>query len=153
MSPVALIILFIAGIAAVIVEMLIPGMIVGICGAICMVTSIVLAYNRDYTLLGHVLSGCTFFSIPILAVIWYKIFSKTLAMHESEEGFTSANEKLNDLIYKEGVTLTPLHPSGIVIIDGERVDVVTNGTMIEKDVKVKVVEVGGNRVVVTSVKE
>ena len=151
MGPISLIVLFIVGTGAVIAEMFVPGMIIGICGAVCIITSIVMAYNADYTILGHALFGCGIFSIPILLIIWYKVFSKTFSIDESEKGFSSSDEKLKDLLSLEGVTLTPLHPSGIVLIDGKRVDVVTTGDMIEKDTKVKVIEVEGNRVVVRTV--
>ncbi|MGR3220072.1 MAG: NfeD family protein [Candidatus Anammoxibacter sp.] len=152
MGPISLIVLFIAGTGAVIAEMFIPGMIIGICGAICIITSIVMAYNADYNILGHALLGSGFLSIPILLIIWYKIFSKTFAINESEKGFSSSDEKLKDLLSLEGVALTPLHPSGIAMINGKRIDVVTTGNMMAKDTKVKVVEVEGNRVVVRTVK-
>ena len=152
MGPISLIVLFIVGTGAVIAEMFVPGMIIGICGVVCIITSIVMAYNADYNILGHVLFGCGVFSIPILLVIWYKVFSTTFAIKESEKGFSSSDEKLKDLLSLEGVSLTPLHPSGIVLIDGKRVDVVTAGNMIAKDTKVKVIEVEGNRVVVRTVK-
>ena len=152
LGPFSLIVLFIIGIGAVITEMFIPGMIVGICGIVCMITSIVFAYNTNHNILGHVLISCSIFSIPILLIIWYKIFSKAFSIKESEKGFSSSNHELKELISKEGVTITPLHPSGIVLIDGKRVDVVTYGNMIGKNVKVKVVEVEGNRIVVKTVK-
>ena len=153
MGTFSLIVLFAAGIVAVIVEMLIPGMIVGICGALCIITSIVYAYYNGFTTLGHLLLGISIFSMPILALIWYKIFSRTLANSETEKGFTSADEELKKLISEEGITLTTLHPSGIVLFEGKRVDVVTEGSMIEKDKKVVVCTVEGNRVVVKLVKE
>ncbi|MGR3319294.1 MAG: NfeD family protein [Candidatus Anammoxibacter sp.] len=152
MEPISLIVLFIVGTGAVIAEMFVPGMIIGICGVVCIITSIVMAYNADYNILGHVLFGCGVFSIPILLIIWYKVFSKTFTIKESEKGFSSSDEKLKDLLSLEGVAITPLHPSGIVLIDGKRIDVVTAGDMIEKNTKVKVIEVEGNRVVVRTVK-
>ena len=41
----------------------------------------------------------------------------------------------------------PLHPSGVVAIDGKKHDVVTEGGMAEKGDRVRVVKVEGNRVV------
>ena len=49
---------------------------------------------------------------------------------------------------KEGVAKTQLRPSGTAIIDGERVDVVTEGNLIEPGTNLKVVAVEGMRVVV-----
>lgn len=53
---------------------------------------------------------------------------------------------------QEGVAKTYLRPAGVVLIDGQRVDVVTEGTMIEAGARVKVVAVEGNRVVVRRVR-
>ncbi len=153
MGTVSIIALFVAGMVAVVVEMLIPGMIVGICGALCIITSIVYAYYNDFTTLGHILLALSFFFIPILVLIWYKIFSRTLANSETEKGFTSANKELEKLISVHGISVTTLHPSGIALLNGHRVDVVTDGTMIEKNRKIVVFEVEGNRVVVKLVKE
>ncbi|OHB73144.1 MAG: hypothetical protein A2W17_04700 [Planctomycetes bacterium RBG_16_41_13] len=152
MGAIGLIILFIIGMGAVITEMFVPGMIIGICGVICIITSVVLSYHNNHTILGHLLLGCGLFSTPVLLILWYKIFSKMFSIHETEEGFSSSNESLKNLLFAEGITLTPLRPSGIALINGERVDVVTVGDMIEKNKKVTVIEVGGNRVVVKAVR-
>ena len=52
----------------------------------------------------------------------------------------------------EGVTLSILVPGGIADFDGNRVDVVTQGEMIEKGIRVRVIDVSGNRVMVEEVK-
>jgi membrane-bound ClpP family serine protease len=46
-----------------------------------------------------------------------------------------------------------LHPSGKVDFEGKSIDVVSEGGFIEKDIRVEVVEVEGNRVVVRPVGE
>jgi membrane-bound serine protease (ClpP class) len=69
------------------------------------------------------------------------------AITASEEGF-SASKGFEDLLEKEGVTVTPLHPSGIAHIDGRRVDVLSMGEMVPRSTRIKVIEVRGNRVVV-----
>jgi len=50
-----------------------------------------------------------------------------------------------------GVTCTRLRPSGAVEINGQRVDVVTEGVPIDAGERVEVVSVAGNRVVVRRV--
>lgn len=52
------------------------------------------------------------------------------------------------LIDRPGIAATDLRPSGTAKIDGKRVDVVSEGQMIEKDTPIKVVTVEGLRVVV-----
>jgi len=57
------------------------------------------------------------------------------------------------LVGKRGKTLTPLRPAGSVLIDGERVDVVSDGGYIPADRQVEVIQVEGVRVVVRAVEE
>ena len=64
------------------------------------------------------------------------------------ETSSSVDEKIGNLLGKEGVTYTPLRPAGVAIIDGKKVDVVTPGHFIEQNVAVRVIDNSGNRVVV-----
>ena len=48
----------------------------------------------------------------------------------------------------EGETLSDLRPSGWITVDDQRVFVVSEGDFIEKNCKVKILSVDGNRVVV-----
>ena len=66
----------------------------------------------------------------------------------SEAGYASAPQELSRLEGKHGVAFTPLRPAGVAVIDGERVNVVSEGSFIEKDANVEVLRVEGGRVVV-----
>jgi len=63
-------------------------------------------------------------------------------------GYSSAPASDARWLGKTGHAGTPLHPSGIADIDGERVDVVSTGELIDAGVAIEVVRVDGNRVVV-----
>jgi membrane-bound serine protease (ClpP class) len=65
-------------------------------------------------------------------------------------GHASGSAPETDLRWlgKRGITTSPLHPSGIAEIEGARVDVVSEGDLIEPGTPVEVVRVDGNRVVV-----
>ena len=152
MTPITIIVLFLVGISAVITEMFIPGMIVGITGVILMITSIVMAYQGDYSVLGHVLTISSICSAPLLLLLWRKILSKTFSLKTAVNADSSSEMHLNDLIQKEGVAVTNLHPSGIIMVNGKRIDVVTSGEMIERNSRIRITEVSGNRVVVRCVK-
>ncbi len=71
---------------------------------------------------------------------------------DKESGF-SANDDNTCLIGKNGVTLSELRPSGVALIDGRRVDVVSEGEFIEKDREITVVKTEGCRVIVKEYKE
>jgi membrane-bound serine protease (ClpP class) len=52
---------------------------------------------------------------------------------------------------KQGLAASPLHPAGIAQIDGERVDVVSDGELIDAGESIEVTRVDGNRIVVRRV--
>jgi membrane-bound serine protease (ClpP class) len=60
----------------------------------------------------------------------------------------SGTEPLDEYVGKEGESLTHLRPAGIAKIGARRLDVVSEGTFIDKGKRLKVVAVEGNRVVV-----
>jgi membrane-bound serine protease (ClpP class) len=70
-----------------------------------------------------------------------------------EDGFHSEKSGLAFLIDKEGVAFTNLRPSGTVVIDGKRFDVVTEGEMIDKDTPVKVAKIEGSRIIVKTIQK
>lgn len=65
-----------------------------------------------------------------------------------DTGLGGAVESQALLLGKRGRTSSPLRPAGFADIDGERVDVVSEGDMIDAGTPVEVVRVDGNRVVV-----
>jgi membrane-bound serine protease (ClpP class) len=103
-------------------------------------------------LLGHILLGIGICFIPIFFITWYKLLTRTFAVKDTEEGFSSASDKLDELLSAEGVAITTLRPSGTANINGNKVDVVSEGEMISKNTKIKVTDVKGNRIVVKPVK-
>ncbi len=69
----------------------------------------------------------------------------------SAQGYASAPE--TDLLWmgKSGRASTPLHPSGIAEIEGHRIDVVSEGDLIEAGQSIEVIRVDGNRIVVRQI--
>jgi membrane-bound serine protease (ClpP class) len=66
----------------------------------------------------------------------------------ADEGFASPPESDRQWLGKTGRTQSALRPAGIATIEGERVDVISDGEMIEPGTEVIVTRVDGNRVVV-----
>jgi membrane-bound serine protease (ClpP class) len=56
-----------------------------------------------------------------------------------------------DLLGKEGVTVTELHPVGVGLFEGRRLDIIAEGEFIKEQTAVKVISARGARVVVRSV--
>lgn len=69
---------------------------------------------------------------------------------DKSTGYISSKKDLENYLGQEGVAITPLRPAGTAEIDGDRVDVVTEGGFILTGERVKVVLVEGGRVVVRS---
>jgi membrane-bound serine protease (ClpP class) len=63
-------------------------------------------------------------------------------------GYASAPEGDQSWLGKSGASLTPLRPAGIAEIDGQRVDVVSDGEYIDSGAPITVSRVDGNRIVV-----
>ncbi|MBI4585768.1 MAG: hypothetical protein HY717_17290 [Planctomycetes bacterium] len=91
------------------------------------------------------LAGFLVYTIAILYLVLRRVTFKAAL---SPQTSTSVDERTEGLLGKEGVALTPLRPAGVALIQGKRVDVVTIGDFVEKDIPVRVVEISGNRVVV-----
>ena len=81
---------------------------------------------------------------------WQKLTSPNV--QEKEKGYSSSIG-LEDLTGEEGVTDTDLRPSGWVIVGDQRIFVVTEGSYINKNKKVKILSVDGNRVVVRKINQ
>ena len=66
----------------------------------------------------------------------------------AEQGYSSEPESDHRLLGKTGRASAPLRPAGIADFDGERVDVVSTGELIDAGREIQVVRVDGNRIVV-----
>jgi membrane-bound serine protease (ClpP class) len=73
-----------------------------------------------------------------------------MAAADKATGYVAAPARV-DLVGSEGVAATDLHPSGTAVIDGERLDVVSDTGFIDRGAPVRVVRSEGYRHVVESV--
>lgn len=69
-----------------------------------------------------------------------------------EAGYVGRSEP-ESFLGKEGKAITMLRPSGIVDVDGVRLDVVTDGEFLPKGTRVKVARIEGMRIVVTKFRD
>ena len=138
---------------------IIPGFgVTGIIGILLLGSGIIAAYLK---LSSGMAVFATFSGIGgvILLLLWFFfVFPKTslgrnfvlAAEASASDGFVAV-EDMQRYIGKEGVTTTMLRPSGIARIDGERLDVITDGEFVEKGVKIKVVKAAAGRIIVNEV--
>lgn len=145
--------LIISGLMLVGAEVFVPGGILGFIGAILLFVAIIIGYNIYGPAVGTIIAGLIIVLVMIVIILWVKFFPKTkigqqmtVSNNLSESKATETG--LNELLNKEGEAVSELRPGGFAKIDGKRVDVVTQGEMIEKGESVRVIEIKGNRVVV-----
>lgn len=92
-------------------------------------------------------------AIILLSLIRETAIGKTFildAAESSEKGYHAAPRELTALVGKSGKTITPLRPAGVALINGQRVDIVTQGEFVEPETEIEVIQVEGSRVVVRS---
>lgn len=150
MSGVLLLGLFVAGLALVVVEMFVPGGLLGLLGAGLLAYALYETFLQYGAATGVVASLAT--ALATTAVLWVGLRRMTVRERlDPERGYTVSRPEQERLLGHEGVTITPLRPSGLARIDGRRVDVVTRGEPLEAGTRVRVIDTSANRIVVRKV--
>ncbi len=143
--------LLLIGLVLMFFEVLLPGMVLGACAILSLIASVALAYaNTDY---GTVFLIITLVSLVVFTIGFVCWFPNSY-MGRKLTSTTAVGDlgiDLSELNNQTGSAYTDLRPSGKATIGDQRIDVVTEGTMIDKDTPVRVVAVEGNRVVVREI--
>lgn len=138
---------------------IIPGFgMTGIIGITLLLGGIITAYLKMSTIMAVMATFAGIFGVGGLMLWFFLVFPKTAMGRQfvletdssAAEGFVAV-EDMQKYEGKQGVTLTILRPSGIARIDGERLDVITDGEFVEKGVEIKVVKTGAGRIIVAPV--
>lgn len=146
--------LFVAGIILLVLELFVPSYgILGILGAAGIVGGIATAAYDSGDAVVSLLYA--FGAAAVLGAIAGYSFRKRGVWNKfilresltSEEGYLP-KEARTELEGKTGTAMTPLRPAGVVLIDGERIDAVSEGGFIEPGTRVRVSRAEGLRVVV-----
>lgn len=151
--------LLVIGIILLILEIFVPGGILGVIGASAVVVSLFIAgYDLSHMaisiLIAFIVAIVTFFVLYKSAGEERGLFKKIVLRDRmtTDEGYVSA-ESRDNLIGEEGVSVTPLRPAGTMLLNDERIDVVTEGNYIGIHKPIKIVHVEGMRVVVREIKQ
>lgn len=159
------VIIFILGILLLLLEIfVIPGFgITGIAGITFILAGVYLS------LIGHpfftskaqlsqavyILSFAIIVTFGVIVLSW-KFLPKTgfwrrvvLDFSETKKTGFQSSASFESYLGKTGRTASPLRPTGRAIIDGETLDVITEGEFIESNKEIKVLKVEGNKIIVT----
>ena len=130
---------------------LIPGLnVVGVIGFVLIVFALGYAfieYGFDggvLALLGTLAAGGALFYVMWHSGVWDRFVLAT-SLHRDDRLIARESEQRARYLGKTGRALTPLRPSGVVEIDGERLEVATEGEFIAAGSKVRVVAMDRRR--------
>jgi len=150
------IILFAVGLLLLLAEIFfIPGFgLAGIGGIAAILTSIFLTFGNIVQATYSILIALGVSVIGFFLLIkyipstraWRKFILST--EQKKELGYTVGTKDLKRLTGKEGITITPLRPSGIIEVNGKKLNALTQGEYVDSNTKIKIISVEGNKIVV-----
>ncbi|NLY86399.1 MAG: nodulation protein NfeD [Tissierellia bacterium] len=147
-------ILFVTGLILLVIEVMIPGFgLPGISGIILVAIGTVLAMDSIKIAILSLSVAILLTTIVTIVLIKMGFKSKLLnkivldTSHKAEEGYLSVDSPI-DYLNKEGKSITELRPAGFIEIDGEKLDALSDGAFIPKDMPIKVVRVEGSKLFV-----
>jgi len=153
--------LYIACAVLIIAEVFVPsGGLISLCALACLIGGAVIFFQHSATA-GWIGVGIAFVMIPGVLIFTYKIFPKTrfgksvtLTPPERQQGDAIPDtSELKEMLGEVGVVLTPLRPVGMCDFSGQRVECVAEGGYVDKDKKVKVIDVESTQLTVRMIED
>ncbi|NEQ68839.1 MAG: serine protease [Symploca sp. SIO2D2] len=148
--------LFVAGVILVVFEVFVPGGVLGVLGSLCILAGVVVAYD-EYGLMGGATSlGVAAILTVIALYVELKILPKTslgrrLFLTRAIEGDSQAKkeEGSDSIVGKIAQSVTPLAPTGVVSLDGKKMEASSRSGFVDKNVDVKIVGKETFRIIVS----
>jgi membrane-bound serine protease (ClpP class) len=114
---------------------------------------VVLSYVEFGPATGNIILAIVALEAIVGTWLWLKFFpnSRIARRFVSQASVGEMELEKRELLNGTGEALSDLRPSGTARINGQRVDVVTEGGFIEQGAKIKVIAVEGSRIVVRPV--
>ena len=159
------VILLLCGLIAIAIEVFVlPGFgVAGVLGIILLVLSVTLAMIGSLPSFQEVLQSLAVLGTALVLTIavfiaWLRHLPNSARFRrmiladglESSAGYISAKVR-SDLVGKEAQAVTDLRPAGTVVVDDERIDVVTEGDYIKSGSTVRIIRAEGHRHVVRAI--
>lgn len=142
--------LLIAGAVLLLLETVLPGMVAGIVGFGCLVAGVILAYFTFEPRVANLILLGVIAGLIAGFFAWVKYFpdSRMAQVFVSRGVVGEIRAERPELLHQTGTAHTALRPSGTALINGRRVDVVSEGAHVAPGTPLRVVAVEGLRVVV-----
>ncbi|MEX1119518.1 MAG: NfeD family protein [Terrimicrobiaceae bacterium] len=135
-------------------EVFVPGMILGILGALCLAGAITFSYIEFGAYVGTITLVCILGAAFVGFIGWMMAFPHTaigrrlMLKQNLERGVGEKERPTQSLVGQTGRAITPLRPAGTALINGQKVDVVAESIFVPQDSPIVVVLQEGMRVVV-----
>ena len=151
------VILFGIGVIFFIIELFIVGAVIGFFGIVLISLSLIMLGDNLFIMLFNVIIAVILSIVEW--VILVKLLNRKISFFEkvvlkdstnAEAGYRSHDDR-SHLVGKIASTSTDLRPAGIILINDERIDAVSDGSFILRNKDVKILEVEGTRVVVREI--
>ena len=142
--------LLIVGVLLILSEIYLPGLIVGSLGLLCLVAAVVMGYVQHGAAAGNSLLVTVLVMVTGGTALWLKYFPESRIARPFISAGVAGDAGLDQasLLHQHGVTSTALRPSGVAVIAGQRMDVTSEGEMVEAGRPVEVIVAEGFRIVV-----
>ena len=156
MSEWLAILAFVLGITALVLEIFfVPGFgVAGVIGVILLGWGVLLLSVDIFQATQAFTIALLLTMVALIGGVWLATkfnFWKRISLpnrQKREAGYSAPQRELENLLGSQGVTATPLRPAGSALIDGKRVDVVTEGEFINPGTQIIVIKVESTRVIV-----
>ena len=146
-------VLQVLGLLVIVVEIFVPSMgILSILAAGLILYSLFLAFTTISQAAGFWFVAGDLVAVPVLFYFGMRVLAASpLSLKKrlsARDGVTSQSPDLAGWVDKAGRAVTHLRPSGMALIEGKRLDVVTDGEYVEAGTPVRVTAVRGNQILV-----
>ena len=147
----AILVLSLVGFLLLAAEVFVPGMILGLLGGLCLVVAVGVSFGTYGAFVGTLAAIGLAILTGVGFVLWMFAFPHTpigrriMLKTSLPSGEGSA---LAQLLGKEGAALTALRPAGTAVIEGRKVDVVSEGDFVSPGDPIVVVREEGLRILV-----
>lgn len=150
-----LLVLFIIGLSLLVLELFLPGAIVGVMGGLALLGVIILSWI-NYGIVAGVVS-----MVAVMAGAWMAIvlggkwlpnsrFGNKMVLDTEIRGISGPAGR-DVFLGKTGKTLTLLRPVGVIEIEGERLDAMAEFGTLSKGTPIRVVRVAGSNLIVNRI--
>lgn len=143
----------IAGLMLIGAEIFVPGGVLGVIGVIALIAAAVMGFSIFSPATAMMITFGMMIMVGVVILLWIKIFPHTgigrqMTLMRNLKGAKGTDNAMESLIGKIGITRSELRPAGIIEVEHRRLDVITQGEMIDPNVTVRVKAIKGNHIIV-----